>query len=134
MGLIFSVLAAVEGIHLETSGSFCGGGLGHLLDFFLYYGALGPALLATLVALGFAVVFALRGHRWTWIVGLVMATMASVLITVGSDSQVSRTLVGSVLGFDCSIVVYPQVVQSFVPLLVAAPTFACLITGRRYTR
>jgi hypothetical protein len=134
MGIIFSLLAALEGIHLNTSDSLCGGGLGHLADFLYLYATLGLALLATLVALGFALVFALRGHRWFWVAGLVMVTAASVLITIGSDSPVSRTLVGSVLGFDCSIVSYPEVIESFVPLLVAAPTLACLITGLRHKR
>lgn len=132
LAAIFSVLAALEGIHLFTSSDLCGGGFGHGADYLILYAALSVALGVTLVALGFALPLAIAGHRWVWVVGLLIVTAASVLITVGSNSQVARKLVGSVLGFGCSIISYPQVVQSFVPLLVAAPTLACLITGLRH--
>src|SRR5262249_31817600 len=135
MAIVASLLVAVEGISLYTqdNATRCGGGLGRIGPGLALYAGLAVALLVTLVALGFALVLALRSHRWAWVVGLVMVTAASVLLTINSDSQASRTLVGSALGFGCSWT-QPQVVQSLAPLLVAVPTLACLLTGLRQRR
>jgi hypothetical protein len=80
-----------------------------------------------------ALVLALRSHRWAWIIGLVMVTATSLLITINSASVVFHNLVGSALGFGCSWY-QPEVIQSLAPLLVAAPTLACLIMEFRQKR
>jgi hypothetical protein len=135
MAIVASLLVATAGISLYTKDNAdrCGGGLGRIGPALGFYLTLAVALLVTLVALGFALVLALRSHRWAWVVGLVVVTAASVLITINSSSVVFHALVGSVLGFGCSWY-QPEVVQSLAPLLVAAPTLACLITGLQHKR
>ena len=132
LGVVISAIAAMEGIRLYTTHNTerCGGGLGWLAPVLGLYATLAVALLATLVALVLALVAALARRRWTWVVGLVTVTAVGVLIAAGSDSQISRALVGSTLGFGCSWF-YPEVAQSLVPLLVATPALVCLMAGRR---
>ena len=132
MAVVASLLAAAVGILLYTkdNATGCGGGLGRIGPALGFYAVLAVALLVTLVALGFALVFALRSQRWAWVIGLVMVTAASALITINSSSVVFHTLIGSILGFGCSWY-QPEIVQSFVPLLVAVPTLASLLEKRR---
>ena len=129
---ILSALAAVEGIRLYTSHNavHCGGGLGWIGAALTVYATLALALLATLVALVFALVVAIMGHHWAWIAVLAAATALGMLIFAGAGSPLSHTLVGSALGFGCSWF-YPEAAQSLAPVIVAAPALAFLLTGLR---
>lgn len=132
--LSFSVLAALAGIGQYTrfNAEQCAGGLGRLGTGLALYAVLALALLLTSSTLVVTLVVAIAGRRWAWSVGLVAVAAAAVLLTVGADSQVSRTLVGSILGFGCATTntEVELVVRCFAPLLVAVPCLVCLMTRR----
>ena len=133
LALFFSVLVALEGVanYTQDNAQHCGGGLGRIGPGLGLYATLTLALLVTLGALVLTLVLATASRRWAWAVGLLAATAAAgVLITVGADSPLSRTLVGSVLGVGCAWS-YSDVARCCAPLLVAVPSLVCLVTGRR---
>ena len=133
LALVSSVVAPLASIgeYTRLNAEQCGGGLGRLGTGIGVYVMLALALLFTLLTLVVTLAVAIVSRRWAWIAGLV--AVAAVLLTVSTDTWVSRTLLGSILGFGCATTdaVGALVARSFAPLLVAVPCFVCLMTGRR---
>jgi hypothetical protein len=130
--VVTSVLATIEGCGLYTSHNAdrCSGGIGWIGPGLLLYATLVCALLASLLAFIVALVAVLRGRHWVWFAGLIAAVALGTLVSLSADTPFAHQLVGTALGVGCSWF-YPDVMRSFVPLIVAAPTLAFFLLARR---
>lgn len=135
LALTFSVIAPLAwiGDYTRLNAEQCGGGLGRLGTGIGVYVMLALALLFALLTLVVTLAVAITSRRWAWIAGLVAVAAVAVLLTVDTDTWVSRTLLGSILGFGCATTDAEAalIARCFAPLLVAVPCFVCLMTGRR---